>query len=56
MEANMSLDEVKTGIQKLNDFESNLSKKRIKKSHPELMRNALYYFPNWESAINQSIS
>jgi hypothetical protein len=56
MEVNMSIDEVIINIQKLNELESNLSKKKIKKSHPELMRNALHYFPNWEIALNKSIS
>lgn len=56
MEANMSIEEVKLGIRKINDLEGTLNKKKIKKSHPELMRNALYYFPNWESAIDESIS
>ncbi|MBM7663024.1 hypothetical protein JOC85_003850 [Bacillus mesophilus] len=56
MEANMSLDEVKMGIQRLTALEENLSKKKVKLLHPQLMRNALHYFPNWESAIKQSIS
>ncbi|WP_456275275.1 hypothetical protein [Bacillus sp. AK128] len=56
MEVNMSLDEVVVGIKRLSDLEENLSKKKVKQAHPELMRNALHYFPNWESAIKQSIS
>jgi hypothetical protein len=56
MEADMTIDEVLTGIQRLIKLEENLNKKKIKKSHPQLMKNALYYFPDWESAIKKSIS
>jgi hypothetical protein len=56
MEINMSLDEVRLGIQRLNELDESLSKKKVKLLHPQLMRSALHYFPNWESAIKQSIS
>ncbi len=56
VEADMSIEEVMEGIKRLHALENNLSKKRIKKSHPDLMKNALYYFPDWEHAIDQSIS
>ncbi|WP_246939370.1 hypothetical protein [Bacillus pinisoli] len=56
MEINMSMDEVMIGIRRLNDREESLSKKKVKEAHPQLMRHALHYFPNWESAIKQSIS
>ncbi len=55
MEADMTVDEVMTGIQRLIKLEENMNKKKIKKSHPQLMKNALYYFPDWESAIKKSI-
>lgn len=56
MELNMSLEEVVEGIEKLKKHEANLSKKRIKKSHPDLMRHALYYFSDWERAKSESVS
>jgi len=31
-----------------------LRKKQVKKSNPELMKNALYYFPSWEDAMEKS--
>lgn len=55
MEADMTIDEVITGIQRLMKLEENMNKKKVKKSHPQLMKNALYYFPDWESAIKKSI-
>ncbi|WP_407272106.1 hypothetical protein [Radiobacillus sp. PE A8.2] len=56
MELDMSVEEVVEGIRRLNKADENLSKKRIKKSHPELMRHALYYFSDWDKAKNESIS
>ncbi|WP_197489756.1 hypothetical protein [Rossellomorea aquimaris] len=55
METSMSVDEVMNQIAQLMEKEGQpLRKKQVKKSNPELMKNALYYFPNWESAIEQS--
>ncbi|MDL4839773.1 hypothetical protein [Aquibacillus rhizosphaerae] len=56
MEVDMSVEEVLEGIRRLNKVEENLSKKKVKKSHPQLMKNALYYFSDWEKAIDKSIS
>lgn len=56
VEADMTVEEVMTGIQRLIKLEESMNKKKIKKSHPQLMKNALYYFPDWESAIKKSIS
>ncbi|WAH38686.1 hypothetical protein [Alicyclobacillus dauci] len=28
-----------------------LSKKHVKKHYPEILRQALYYFPSWEHAV-----
>lgn len=51
----MSVDEVMTQIrQLLHDNENPLSKKAVKKIHPELFRNALFYFPSWEHAIQNT--
>jgi hypothetical protein len=52
----MSVEEVVNQISELMEKEGMpLRKKQIKKSNPELMKNALYYFPSWETAIEQSI-
>lgn len=56
MEVDMSVEEVLREIQQLHMNGNPLSKKSIKKSHPQLMRSALYYFPDWDSAIDKSIS
>ncbi|WLD91683.1 hypothetical protein [Alkalihalobacillus sp. AL-G] len=57
MEASMSVEEVVQQISELAQQEGDpLRKKLVKKSNPELMKNALYYFPNWDSAIEQSMN
>lgn len=50
----MSADDVLTQISQLHDKGEPLAKKYIKKQHPDLMRNALYYFPSWEHALGKS--
>ncbi len=56
MEVNMSATDVLTQIKKLQDNGEQLSKKKVKQSHPELMRSALHYFPSWEHAIENTTS
>jgi hypothetical protein len=56
MDVTMSSAEVLEEIRRLNSSGSNLSKKHIKKSNPHLMRSALHYFPDWDSAIERSVS
>jgi hypothetical protein len=56
MEVNMSSEEVLMEIQNLNASGQNLNKKLVKKTNPQLMRNALHYFPSWDSAVERSIS
>ncbi|WP_408009866.1 hypothetical protein ACJROX_06110 [Pseudalkalibacillus sp. A8] len=54
MEASMSVEEVVQQISDLAKKEGGaLRKKQVKKSNPELMKNALYYFPNWDAALDQ---
>jgi predicted ArsR family transcriptional regulator len=56
MEANMSVEEVVNKISKLVEKEGKTPrKKEVKKSDPELMKNALYYFPSWDTAVEHSI-
>lgn len=54
MEMDMSVNEVITSINQLRSDGQVLAKKKVKKSHPELMRSALHYFPSWEHAIKES--
>ncbi|WP_169891163.1 hypothetical protein [Litchfieldia alkalitelluris] len=56
MEVNMSAQEVLMNIQQLRNGGSNLNKKSIKKTNPQLMRNALHYFSDWTSAVEKSNS
>ncbi|WP_164985328.1 hypothetical protein [Ammoniphilus sp. CFH 90114] len=51
MEADMSVVQVIDQIRNLKTTGGSLSKKKVKESHPQLMKNALYYFPSWEHAI-----
>ncbi|WP_332694971.1 hypothetical protein [Halalkalibacter lacteus] len=54
MEVNMNAEQVIMEIQQLSANGASLNKKKIKKTHPELMRSALHYFPNWDNAIERS--
>jgi len=55
MEAKMSVDEVVRKIAELVQKEGQpLRKKMVKKTNPKLMKNALFYFPSWEEAIERS--
>lgn len=54
MEMEMSAEQVISSITQLHSSGEVLAKKKIKKSHPELMRSALHYFPSWEHAIKES--
>ncbi|WP_179891174.1 hypothetical protein [Bacillus sp. AFS017274] len=56
MEVNMSVEEVVNQISELVEKEGKLSRKKgVKKSDPELMKNALYYFPSWDNAVEHSM-
>lgn len=56
VDTSMSVEEVKNQISGLMQKEGqSLRKKQVKKSNPELMKNALYYFPSWETALEQSV-
>ncbi|WP_231571541.1 hypothetical protein [Gordoniibacillus kamchatkensis] len=50
----MSADEVLTQISRLHDSGESLAKKNVKKQHPDLMKNALYYYPSWEHALHKT--
>ncbi|WP_167578072.1 hypothetical protein [Ammoniphilus sp. YIM 78166] len=54
MNVNMSADEVLTHIKQLQGSGTTLNKKKVKQTHPDLMRSALFYFPSWEHAIQNA--
>jgi hypothetical protein len=54
VEAQYDPKQVLTQIQQLNHDGVSLNKKKVKQSHPELMSSALYYYPSWQSAIEES--
>lgn len=54
MDMQMSADEVILQISQLHGQGESLNKKAIKKTHPDLMRSALYYYPSWEHALEKS--
>ncbi|MGE5701683.1 MAG: hypothetical protein ACM32O_04065 [Clostridia bacterium] len=51
MNPSMSSDQVLTRIRGIQETGGTLAKKSVKSTDPELMRNALYYYPSWDSAI-----
>jgi hypothetical protein len=51
MEPEMTMDQVISELRRLNQNGESLSKKKVKQNHPELLKNALYYFPSWEHAL-----
>jgi len=54
MDINMTPEDVMFTIKQLHSAGENLNKKKVKQSHPELMRHALHYFPDWNSAVEKS--
>lgn len=54
MDANMSVDDVLNQIKDLKSNGEALNKKKVKQAHPELMQNALYYFPSWDHALQNT--
>lgn len=53
MEINVSAEDILSQIKKLRSNGEPLNKKKVKKTHPELMKNALYYYPSWEHALHE---
>lgn len=56
MEVNMSMEDVMDQIKQMEVNGVSLSKKKVKQSNPELMQSALYYFPSWDHAVQNSIT
>lgn len=46
--------EVITQIQNLHNEGKSLKKKEVKQHYPQLMRSALYYYPSWQHALEES--
>ncbi|MBH5319930.1 hypothetical protein I6N90_19200 [Paenibacillus sp. GSMTC-2017] len=54
MDFTLGAEEVVRRIKQLQSSGSSISKKQVKQNDPELMRNALFYFPSWEHAIKNA--
>jgi hypothetical protein len=54
MDTDMSVLDVVEEIKQLRQSGNSLNKKKIKQSHPQLIRNALYYFPSWDHAVQST--
>jgi len=54
MDGLLTSNEVITQIQKLQNEGKSLRKKEVKQLYPDLMRSALYYYPSWQHAIEES--
>lgn len=50
----MSVVDVIGQIQELKNSGNPLNKKKLKQTHPELLQNALFYFPSWEHALQNA--
>lgn len=51
MQVEMSLDEVASKLQEMQQAGDSLNKKKVKQINPSLMQHALYYYPSWEHAL-----
>lgn len=56
LDITLGADEVINRIKQLQSNGEAVSKKQVKQSDPELMRNALFYFPSWEHALKNANS
>ncbi|WP_179874412.1 hypothetical protein [Bacillus sp. AFS002410] len=54
MDVKLTSKEVITQIQKLHNEGNTLRKKEVKQNYPDLMRSALYYYPSWQHAVDES--
>lgn len=54
LDISLGADEVINRIRELQSNGEAVSKKQVKQTDPELMRNALYYFPSWEHALKNA--
>jgi hypothetical protein len=54
MDVPLTSKEVITQIQRLGNEGQSLRKKQVKELYPDLMRSALYYYPSWQHAVEES--
>lgn len=54
MDVTMGADEVISRIKQLQTAGQSINKKHVKQQDPELMKNALYYFPSWDHALRNA--
>ena len=54
MDVTLGAEEVIERIRKLQSNGETVGKKQVKQSDPELMRNALFYFPSWDHALKNA--
>lgn len=54
LDATLGADEVINRIRLLQSNGVAVGKKQVKQSDPELMRNALFYFPSWDHALKNA--
>ncbi|SFM46782.1 hypothetical protein SAMN03159341_1363 [Paenibacillus sp. 1_12] len=54
MDITLGADEVINRIKQLQSNGGTISKKHVKQNDPELMRNALFYFPSWDHAVKNA--
>ncbi|MCR2803589.1 hypothetical protein [Paenibacillus soyae] len=54
MDSTIGADEVVRRIKQLQTSGGSVSKKQVKQNDPELMKNALFYFPSWEHALKNA--
>jgi hypothetical protein len=54
LDATFGADEVINRIRRLHSNGEAVSKKQVKQNDPELMRNALFYFPSWDHALKNA--
>ncbi|WP_052020191.1 hypothetical protein [Paenibacillus pini] len=54
LDITLQADEVINRIRQLQSNGATVSKKQVKQSDPELMRNALFHFPSWDHALKNA--
>lgn len=54
MDVSMGADEVINRIKQLRQSGGSMNKKHVKQQDPELLKNALYYFPSWDHALKNA--
>jgi hypothetical protein len=54
LEITLDADEVINRIRQLQSNGEAISKKLVKRNDPELLRNALFYFPSWDHALKNA--